>query len=211
MGAESAAVAFRQAADVNVTAISSPPSWSTDCMRAVWSVPSSVSGNKRAGDLRALQELGRGHGFSAGEIGAVQMQGQRVSSSLIREQLAEGDLQGAAMGLGRRYSIAGKVVRGRQLGRQLGYPTANIRLMGKLPALGGIYATWVHGAGPEPRASVSSLGTRPTVFGTEPLLEAHLFDFDEDLYGQRLAIEFVASCAKKKNSTTCRSSCGRWT
>ena len=73
-----------------------------------------------------------------------------------------------------------------------GYPTANLRLMGKRTALTGIYATWVHGVGPAPRASVSSLGTRPTVLGTEPLLEAHLFDFDGDLYGRRLRVEFVA-------------------
>ena len=70
--------------------------------------------------------------------------------------------------------------------------TANLRLMGKRPALSGIYASWVHGVGDSPRASVSSLGTRPTVFGTEPLLEAHLFDFDGDLYGSRLRVEFVA-------------------
>jgi riboflavin kinase/FMN adenylyltransferase len=99
---------------------------------------------------------------------------------------------GAAEGLGRRYAIDGKVVRGRQLGRRLGFPTANLRLMGKRTALTGIYATWVHGVGELPRASVSSLGTRPTVFGTEPLLEAHLFDFDGDLYGRRLRVEFVA-------------------
>ena len=86
----------------------------------------------------------------------------------------------------------GKVVRGKQLGRKLGYPTANLRLAGKRPALGGIYATWVHGVGAQRLPSVSSLGTRPTVFGTEPLLEAHLFDFDGDLYGMRIEVEFVA-------------------
>ena len=108
------------------------------------------------------------------------------------EELASGDLDGAAHALGKRYAIAGKVVRGKQLGRKLGYPTANIRLAGKRPALSGIYATWVHGIGPEPRASVSSLGTRPTVQGVEPLLEAHVFDFEGDLYGRRLEVEFVA-------------------
>jgi len=110
----------------------------------------------------------------------------------LRLQLAAGDLDGAARALGRRYSISGKVVRGKQLGRTLGYPTANLRLAGKRPALMGIYATWVHGVGREPIASVSSLGTRPTVSGIEPLLEAHLFDFDGDLYGRRIRVEFVA-------------------
>lgn len=159
--------------------------------REVWVGPEFRFGSKRAGDLQVLQELGRVHGFTAAEIAAVHVEGQRVSSSLLRQQLSEGDLQGAALGFGRRYSIAGKVVHGRQLGRRLGYPTANIRLMGKLPALTGIYASWVHGVGDRPRSSVSSLGTRPTVFGTEPLLEAHLFNFDGDLYGQRLRVEFV--------------------
>jgi len=96
------------------------------------------------------------------------------------------------MPLGNLFSISGKVGHGKQLGRKLGYPTATIRLAGKRPALMGVYATWVHGVGSEPLASVSSLGTRPTVFGTEPLLEAHLFDFDGDLYGKRIRVEFVA-------------------
>jgi riboflavin kinase / FMN adenylyltransferase len=78
------------------------------------------------------------------------------------------------------------------LGRTLGYPTANLRFANKTPALRGIYATWVHGVGPAPWPSVSSFGTRPTVDGKEPLLEAHLFDFDGDLYGKLIEIEFVA-------------------
>ena len=159
--------------------------------REVWVGPEFRFGHQRSGDLAILQELGRSHGFSAGQIDPVHVAGERVSSSRLRAQLAAGDLPGAALGLGRRFSIAGKIVRGRQLGRRLGYPTANIRLMGKRPPLSGIFASWVHGVGSQRRASVSSLGTRPTVFGTEPLLEAHLFDFDGDLYGQRLRVEFV--------------------
>jgi riboflavin kinase/FMN adenylyltransferase len=134
----------------------------------------------------------------AGQIEPVHVGGERVSSSTLRQHLAEGDLDAAAAGLGYRYAIAGKVVRGRQLGRKLGYPTANMRLMGKRTALTGIYATWVHGIGDRPRASVSSLGTRPTVYGREPLLEAHVFDFDGDLYGQRLRIEFVAKLREEE-------------
>src|SRR3546814_20031890 len=85
------------------------------------------------------------------------------------------------------------VVRGRQLGRTLGYPTANLRFDEKRPALTGIYATRVHGVGGRPWPSVSSFGTRPTVGGVEPLLEAHLFDFDGDLYGRRIELG-RASC-----------------
>ena len=158
----------------------------------VWVGPDFRFGKGRAGDLEVLRSVGAQHGFLAYQIDPVHVDGERVSSSALREQLRVGDLVGAANGLGRRYAIDGKVVFGRQLGRRLGYPTANIRLMGKRTALTGIYATWVHGVGNQPRASVSSLGTRPTVYGTEPLLEAHLFDFDGDLYGQRLKVEFVA-------------------
>ncbi|WP_460456356.1 bifunctional riboflavin kinase/FAD synthetase [Arenimonas alkanexedens] len=160
--------------------------------REVWVGPEFRFGHRRAGDLALLQSLGETLGFSASAIAPVLAQGERVSSTALRQQLASGDLEGAARELGQRYAISGKVVRGKQLGRKLGYPTANIRLAGKRPALSGIYATWVHGIGPEPMASVSSLGTRPTVQGVEPLLEAHVFDFEGDLYGRRLEVEFVA-------------------
>lgn len=160
--------------------------------REVWVGPDFRFGKARAGDVALLQAAGFAEGFVVGQIEPVHVAGSRVSSSVLRQQLAQGDLDGAALGLGRRYQIDGKVVHGRQLGRKLGYPTANMRLMGKRTALTGIYATWVHGIGDRPRASVSSLGTRPTVFGREPLLEAHVFDFDGDLYGQRLRVEFVA-------------------
>jgi riboflavin kinase/FMN adenylyltransferase len=160
--------------------------------REVWVGPEFRFGNRRRGDIAMLQALGPQHGFSAHEIEPVMVEGERVSSSRLRLQLADGDMAGAAKALGQRYAITGKVVHGTHLGHELGYPTANIHLAGKRPALTGIFATWVHGIGPEPLASVSSLGIRPTVSGTEPLLEAHLFDFDGDLYGRRIEVEFVA-------------------
>jgi riboflavin kinase/FMN adenylyltransferase len=122
----------------------------------------------------------------------VEVEGERVSSSRIRTALLDGDLATVSRLLGRPYAIGGKVVHGQQLGRKLGYPTANLRLAQKSPALSGIFATRVHGVGFKPWPSVSSLGTRPTVNGREPLLEAHLFDFDGDLYGRRIEVEFVA-------------------
>ena len=118
--------------------------------------------------------------------------GERVSSTRIRKALAEGDFTLAAKLLGKPYVVSGRVVHGKQLGRTLGYPTANLRFGNKVPALRGIYATRVHGVGDTPWPSVSSFGTRPTVGGVEPLLEAHLFDFDGDLYGRRIEVEFVA-------------------
>ena len=159
--------------------------------REVWIGPDFRFGNRRGGDLPLLQRMGAELDFSAGEIEAVQMQGERVSSTRIRESLRSGDFTNASRLLGRAYAIGGRVVRGKQLGRTLGFPTANLRFP-KTPALSGIYATWVHGVGDRPHASVSSFGTRPTVDGVEPLLEAHLFNFDGDLYGRHIEVEFVA-------------------
>lgn len=160
--------------------------------RQVWVGPEFRFGKGRAGDIDLLRRVGTELGFEANEIEPVELEGERVSSTRIRAALQSGDFAGAARLLGRPYAIDGHVARGRQLGRELGFPTANLRFGGKTPALSGIYATWVHGVGPSPRASVSSLGTRPTVAGIEPLLEAHLFDFDGDLYGRCIEVEFVA-------------------
>lgn len=160
--------------------------------REVWVGPGFRFGHKRAGDLATLQALGREAGFIAGEIEPLVVDGERVSSTHIRNALVAGDFEHAARLLGRPYAVSGRVVRGKQLGRTLGYPTANLRFGGKVPALRGIYATRVHGIGDAPWPSVSSFGTRPTVGGIEPLLEAHLFDFDGDLYGRRIEVEFVA-------------------
>ncbi len=159
--------------------------------REVWVGPDFRFGHARRGDLALLQAEGPPHGFSAHAIEPFTLAGERVSSSAIRAALAQGDFAAAERALGRPYAIGGRVVRGRQLGRTLGFPTANLRFP-KKPALQGIYATWVHGVGDAPWPSVSSFGTRPTVDGIEPLLESHLFDFSGDLYGRHLRVEFVA-------------------
>ncbi|MDH5833975.1 bifunctional riboflavin kinase/FAD synthetase [Luteimonas kalidii] len=163
----------------------------------VWVGPGFRFGHRRAGDLALLQREGARLGFVAGEIEPVAVGGERVSSTRIRQALVEGDFDTATRLLGKPYTVSGRVVRGQQLGRTLGYPTANLRFAGKVPALRGIYATRVHGVASDggqsrPWPSVSSFGTRPTVGGVEPLLEAHLFDFDCDLYGRRIEVEFVA-------------------
>src|SRR5690606_22828151 len=162
-------------------------------VRGVWVGPGFRFGRQRGGDLVTLQRQGRQHGFEAGEIEPVLLDGERVSSTRIRAALRDGDFATATQLLGRPYAIGGHVVRGAQLGRSLGFPTANLRFGGKVPALSGVFATRVHGVGPDPWPSVSSFGTRPTVQGSnEPLLEAHLFDFEGDLYGRRIEVEFVA-------------------
>jgi riboflavin kinase/FMN adenylyltransferase len=155
-------------------------------------------GHRRAGDLAMLQREGTAHGFTADAIPPVRLDGERVSSTRIRAALQDGAFDIASRLLGAPYAIGGRVVRGRQLGRTLGYPTANLRFDNKRPALSGIYATRVHGVGAKPWPSVSSFGTRPTVGGVEPLLEAHLFDFDGDLYGRRVEVEFVARLRDEK-------------
>ena len=160
--------------------------------REVWVGPDFRFGKGRAGDIDLLQRLGAELGFSADAIAPLQLDGERVSSTRIRAHLQAGEFDRVTRLLGRPYTVDGRVVHGRQLGRTLGYPTANLRFAGKRPALSGIYATWVHGVTPAPWPSVSSFGTRPTVDGVEPLLEAHLFDFDGDLYGRRIEVEFVA-------------------
>jgi riboflavin kinase/FMN adenylyltransferase len=116
----------------------------------------------------------------------------RVSSTAVRERLERGDYTGAARLLGRGYSMRGRVVRGEQLGRKLGFPTANLRLTRRKPPLWGVTAVRAHGIESHALPGVASLGTRPTVGGLEPLLEVHLFDFAGDLYGRAIEVEFVA-------------------
>jgi riboflavin kinase/FMN adenylyltransferase len=160
-------------------------------VREVWIGPKFHFGNRRGGDIALLRAMGAELDFVAGEIEPVHLNGERISSTRIRELLLAGNFGHAGDLLGHPYAIGGRVVRGQQLGRTLGFPTANLRFP-KTPALSGIYATWVHGVFDQPWPSVSSFGTRPTVEGVEPLLEAHLFDFQGDLYGRHIEVEFVA-------------------
>jgi riboflavin kinase/FMN adenylyltransferase len=148
----------------------------------------------REGEASAdfLRSAGLKHGFSVDVIEPVLLEEERISSTALRQALAAGELERAQRLLGRPYSLRGRVVGGQQLGRTLGFPTANIRLRRRRSPLGGIFAVRVHGIDPEPRGGVASLGTRPTVGGVEPLLETFVFDFAGDLYGLELEVEFVA-------------------
>jgi riboflavin kinase/FMN adenylyltransferase len=140
-----------------------------------------------------LCEAGRRLGFEVDVVEPLLIDGMRVSSSDIRVALAAGDLRRAEQLLGRPYSMVGRVVLGQQLGRSLGFPTANLRLGRKRTPLQGIFAVRVHGIEGLPNApGVASLGTRPTVGGTVPLLEAHVFDYDGNLYGREIEVEFVS-------------------
>jgi riboflavin kinase/FMN adenylyltransferase len=149
-------------------------------------------GSNAGGTIESLRMAGEAHGFGVEQIAPFVVDGVRVSSTAVRERLELGDFGGAARLLGRPYRMMGRVVHGRQLGRTLGFPTANLRLMRRKPPLWGILAVRVHGIDERPLPGVASLGTRPTVNGIEPLLEAHVFDFSGDLYGRAIEVEFVA-------------------
>jgi riboflavin kinase/FMN adenylyltransferase len=123
---------------------------------------------------------------------AVTQAGARVSSSAVRAALAAGDLASAEALLGRPYSISGRVVHGRKLGRELGFATANVQLRHNRPPLTGIYAVRVHGVGQAAHPAVASLGVRPTITSSgRAVLEAHLLDFTGDLYRRHVRVEFL--------------------
>jgi riboflavin kinase/FMN adenylyltransferase len=149
-------------------------------------------GSNAGGTIESLRAAGQEHGFGVEQLAPFCFDGVRVSSTAVRERLELADYPGAARLLGRSYRMIGRVVHGRRLGRALGFPTANLRLMRRKPPVWGISAVWVHGIDSRPLPGVASLGTRPTVNGVEPLLEAHVFDFSGDLYGRAIEVEFVA-------------------
>jgi riboflavin kinase/FMN adenylyltransferase len=149
-------------------------------------------GAKRVGDVPLLEELGRRHGYQVEILPVVARAGARVSSSAVRTALAAGDLARAEELLGRPYSISGRVVHGRKLGRELGFATANVQLKHNRPPLSGIYAVRVHGVGTTSHPAVASLGVRPTITASgRAVLEVHLFDFSADLYGAHMRVEFL--------------------
>jgi riboflavin kinase/FMN adenylyltransferase len=146
-------------------------------------------GKARAGNLAVLRAHAKS--FSVEGMRTVAVDAQRASSSAVREALADGDLRRAAALLGRPYAISGRVAHGDKLGRNLGFPTANIPLRHR-PALSGIFAVRVPGLGAAPRAGVASIGVRPTIKQDGvPLLEVFLLDFDQSIYGRRVTVEFL--------------------
>ncbi len=154
-----------------------------------------VFGRKRSGTVADLQRAGTMTGFSVEQVGTVLENFDRVSSTAIRRALTDGDLDVARTLLGRHYSMTGRVVDGRKLGKKLGFPTANVSLNRRASPIAGIFAVRVDGlsdsAGPARLNGVASVGTRPTIDGIEPLLEVHIFDFDRDIYGEYIRVEFI--------------------
>ena len=148
-------------------------------------------GSAAAGSFETLRAVGQRHGFEVEQISAIDQNGSRISSTRVREYLALGDYAAAARMLGRPYRMIGRVMHGKKLGRTLGFPTANLQLKRMKSPVWGVLAVRVYGIEAQPLPAVASLGTRPTINGIEALLEVHVFDFDGNLYGRPLEVEFV--------------------
>ena len=147
-------------------------------------------GQGRKGNIAFLKEMSHHYGLSVETIEDVQEYDERISSTLIRDALVAGDHAKAERLLGRPYSMMGRVVYGDQLGRKLGFPTANIYLYRTRTAVHGIYAVRLYGITQQPLLGVANVGMRPTVGGTRTLLEVFIFDFNQTIYGRYVRVEF---------------------
>jgi riboflavin kinase/FMN adenylyltransferase len=149
-------------------------------------------GAGRRGDFAMLSAAGQRHGFDVVATDTVSIDGQRVSSTRIRESLGVADLDRAHRLLGRPYGMSGRVAHGNKLGRTLGIPTANIHVHRRRTPVAGIFVAEVTGVGAGPLPGVASVGTRPTVDdGTRTILEVHLLDFSRDIYGTHVTVNFL--------------------
>jgi riboflavin kinase / FMN adenylyltransferase len=155
-------------------------------------------GRKREGTVDDLIEASRLRDFDVRVISPVIWRGKRVSSTAVRQALKNGDFNAVRKMLARDYAISGRVMRGLGLGKDLGFPTANIALKRRTPPVHGVFAVRVAGLAEQSINGVASVGTRPTVGGREPLLEVHLFDFDGDIYGRQISVSFVSRLRDEK-------------
>jgi riboflavin kinase/FMN adenylyltransferase len=157
-------------------------------------------GKNREGNINKLIELGREFNYDLHEVQPLLLDGQVVSSTEIRQQLLAGNVRRAGHLLGRYPSLSSQIVQGARRGRSIGFPTANFAVPGErlLPA-NGVYATFVQHVGDDRRyPSVTNIGVRPSFGGQERTVEAHIFDFDEDIYGQAFTVEFVERLRPEK-------------
>ncbi len=155
-------------------------------------------GCDRAGDFALLQQVGQETGFDVVNTTTFEVEAERVSSTRIRTVLAGSDFVLANKLLGVPYQIGGRVLHGRKLGRQLGVPTANLSLKDKQPALHGVYTVLLNTSDGLLHKGVANIGNRPTIDGVRPALEVHLFDFNGDLYGQRVQVTFCSKLRDEK-------------
>lgn len=145
----------------------------------------------REGDYQYLVNAAHDKEFEVSETNSFILNGERVSSTLIRQALANGDMTKATQLLGRPYRISGRVVHGDKRGRELGFATANIQLHRYFSPIEGIFSGRVYGTGKDALSAIVYVGSRPVFKGKRVILEAHILDFEEDLYGQHLQIELV--------------------
>jgi riboflavin kinase/FMN adenylyltransferase len=148
-------------------------------------------GYQRQGDFHTLQEAGRQFDFDVSDTPTVLYDGERISSTRIRSALQQGELDLAENLLGRRYALSGRIAHGFKRGRTIGFPTANVHLHRQASPVSGVFAVYMHGLEEKPLPGVANLGFRPTLDGTFPLLEVHLFDFSDDIYGRYVEVEFI--------------------
>lgn len=155
-------------------------------------------GRGRKGDFTLLQEAGKKHGFPVVPMLTFNIDDARVSSTRVRAALAAGDLAGAEKLLGRPYRMSGRVAHGAKRGRTIGIPTANVYLHRKATPVKGVYVAEVFGLDQEPLHAVANVGTRPTVGGTRGILEVHLLDFDQQIYGRYVHVNFLHKLRDEK-------------
>ena len=149
-------------------------------------------GARRGGDYGLLAQMAKRYKFQLEAMHSIEVAGERVSSTAVRVALAQGDFVRAEKLLGRPYSMSGRVMHGEKLGRKLGFPTANIALKRRRAPLAGIFAVKLHGINATPLPAVASLGVRPTVMtNAAPMLEVHVLDFNADIYGRHVSVEFL--------------------
>jgi riboflavin kinase/FMN adenylyltransferase len=157
---------------------------------------------RREGTIEHLLRASPALQFEVEQVPSVIVDGVRVSSTEIRESLAKGNVERATALLGRPYRMSGKIVKGRQVGRSLGYATANVDIRRRQSAVLGIFAVRVHGLPQGPIDGVASVGTRPTFDLCKPVLEVHLFDFDTEIYGEYIHVDFLAHLRPEEKFAT---------
>jgi len=155
-------------------------------------------GKNRSGNFKLLQQSGQKYGFTVASMHNFKIDNERVSSTKIRQALHQGNLDLAKKLLGRPYRICGRIAHGHKRGRDIGFPTANIHIQRKVAPMTGVFVVEMFGIAGEPVSGVANLGIRPTVHGTKTILEVHLFDFNFDIYGKYVSVDFLAKIREEK-------------
>jgi riboflavin kinase/FMN adenylyltransferase len=159
-------------------------------------------GKGRQGDFHLLQALGKRYDFTVHATPSVLFENKRIGSSRVRNAVEQGDFALAAQLLARPFTLSGRVIQGEQRGRLLGFPTANIALHRCVIPLQGVFVVRIYGLGAMPLTGVANCGNRPTIQGLKNLLEVHLFNFDQNIYGCFIKIEFLKKIRSEKKFTS---------